>query len=257
MRFAVVGDPVEHSRSPAIHNAAFAAVGLDATYEAVRIPTGRFASIISDLRGGRFAGINVTMPHKEDAFGAVDEHDADAVRSRSVNTVVVSEGRLWGHNTDVAGVSYAIDLLNVPDDLPVLILGYGGAARAAVVATAGRAVHISGRDEERAAALAATSGASAHVVAWGSALDDAIVVNATPLGMHGESLPGPTLTHAAGIIDMAYGSGTTPAISSAVAMGIPHADGLDMLTGQALRAFELFTGLPAPREIMARAARIG
>ncbi|MCL1598811.1 MAG: shikimate dehydrogenase, partial [Actinomycetia bacterium] len=239
----------------AIHNAAFAALGLDATYEAVRVPGGGFASITSDLLAGQFVGINVTMPHKDDAYVAVDDRDPLATLSRAVNTIVVSEGRLHGHNTDVAGVVHAVDLLGLADDCPVVVLGYGGAARAAVVAMSERTVYVCGRDEHRAAALAEATDGSIDTLAWGSAIEGAIVINATPLGMHGESLPEAVARHAAGIIDMTYGSKPTPAIDRAAAAGIPHADGIDMLTGQAYRAFELFTGLPAPRDVMALAAR--
>lgn len=255
MRFAVVGDPVDHSRSPAIHNAGFAAVDLDATYEAVRVQAGELSSIISDLRSGHFSGINVTMPHKDDAYEAVDEHDVLADRSRSVNTVIASQGRLHGYNTDVEGVRYAIELLELPDDLPVVVLGYGGAARAAVVAMAERTVIVCGRNERRAAGLADSMGELVTVVPWGTGINASIVINATPLGMRGESLPEPTLADAAGILDMAYSTTPTPAILWATTMSIPHADGIDMLTGQAFSAFELFTGLPAPRDVMALAGR--
>ncbi len=255
MRFAVVGDPVGHSLSPVIHNAGFAAIGLEAIYEAVQIPSGAFASVVSDLRSGRFHGVNVTMPHKDDAYEAVDGRDDLATRSRSVNTVIVSRGHLHGYNTDVAGVRYAMDLLELPDDLPILVLGYGGAARAAVVAMSQRVVYLSGRNERRAADLAGSFEGSPTVVPWGTGVDGAIVVNATPLGMRGERLPEPTLVHAAGVLDMAYGAEPTPMVSWARASGVPHADGIDMLTGQAFSAFELFTGLPAPRDVMALAAR--
>ncbi len=256
MRFAVVGDPVEHSRSPAIQSAAFTACGIEATYEAIQVAEGRFGEIVAALRSGRLTGVNVTMPHKDAAFAGVDHPDQDAERTRSVNTVVATEEGLWGHNTDVSGVRRAMEGIDRPD-APVLVLGYGGAARAALVALAGRDLYVSGRDATRAAAVGRVAGVTAEPVVWGRGVPGAVVVNATPLGMEGERLPDGVLDEAAGLLDMVYGDGTTPAVLEARRRSLPHADGVAMLVAQAVGAFELFTGVPAPVEVMERAAHRG
>jgi len=256
VRFGVVGDPVDHSRSPAIHNAGFEAIGIDARFEALLTPAGGFDAIVRDLRSGALDGVSVTMPHKDNAYDSVDELDDHAARSVSVNTIVATRGLLHGYNTDVAGVRYAVSKLGLTEEIPVLVLGYGGAARAALVALDGsRPIFIAGRDMDRARAFIASVDVDTELVTWETAVPGAIVVNATPLGMHGEDLPAGLVESASGFLDMTYGSGTTPAIRAAQDKHIPSADGLDMLVGQAVRAFELFTGRPAPLDVFERAAR--
>ncbi|GMR02756.1 MAG: shikimate dehydrogenase [Acidimicrobiia bacterium] len=258
MRFGVVGDPVDHSRSPAIHNAGFEAFGIDARFVALRTPADGFDAIVRDLRSGALDGVSVTMPHKDNAYDSVDDLDDLAARSLAVNTIVATRGRLHGYNTDVEGVRYAVSKLGLTEGSPVLVLGYGGAARAALVALDGpRPISISGRDLDKARAFVASVDVDTDLVAWETAMPDAIVVNATPLGMHGEDLPAGLVEAAAGFVDMTYGSGTTPAIRAAEQRHIPSADGLDMLVGQAVRAFELFTGRPAPLHVFEQAARAG
>ena len=255
MRFAVVGDPVDHSRSPAIHTAGFRALGIDATFEALRVSPDDFELVVADLRNGRLDGVSVTMPHKDNAYAAVDTHDALAIRSVAVNTIVTSDGELRGYNTDVAGVVHAVELLGLSQDAPVVVLGYGGAARAALVALGGRSLYVAGRDTEQALSLISSTDPTATVVAWGTPADDAIVVNATPLGMHGEGLPMGVLESGIGLVDMTYGTEPTPAVAAMRDLGKPSADGLDMLVGQAVQAFELFTGISAPVDMLERAAR--
>jgi shikimate dehydrogenase len=255
VRFGVVGDPVDHSRSPAIHNAGFASLGIDATFEPIQVDYDAFDTVVADLRCGELDGVSVTMPHKDHAYTSVDVRDELADRSGAVNTIVAEGDELHGYNTDVAGVRHAIGLLGLAHDAPVLILGYGGAARAALVALEGRDVTITGRDLDRATSVIRSVGIAAEIVQWGTALDDAVVVNATPLGMHGEHLPDALLHAACGFVDMAYGTHPTPAIALAASTGIPHSDGIDMLVGQAVRAFELFTARSAPIGVLERAAR--
>lgn len=256
MRFGVVGDPVEHSRSPAIHNAGFEAIGIDATFELLPTAYDEFDGIVRELRSGGLDGVSVTMPHKRNAFVAADRLDTLAERSGAVNTMIATGTRIHGHNTDIEGVRYALRRLELPSDQPVLVLGYGGAAAAALLGVEGeRRVTISGRIPDRARALARSIGVRAQFVAWATPVPECIVVNATPLGMNGESLPGDVLAASSGLIDMAYGPATTPAIARARASSIPYADGLDMLVGQAAAAFTLFTGRAAPLGVFERAAR--
>ena len=255
MRFGVVGDPVDHSRSPAIHNAGFVALDIDATFEPIQVAHDSFGAVVVELRRGALAGVSVTMPHKDNAYAAVDDRDELAERSMAVNTIVAEGGELHGYNTDVAGVRHAIDLLGLAQDVPVMLLGHGGAARAAIVALDGRTIHVAGRDVARATSLVQAVGSDALVVPWGTAAEGAVVVNATPLGMHGEHLPCRIVDTASGLVDMTYGTDPAPAIVTAASRGIPYADGIDMLVGQAVRAFEIFTGRSAPIRVLERAAR--
>ena len=250
----MVGDPVSHSRSPAIHRAGFAAVGIDATYEFLPTPPDRFATIVERLRAGDLDGVNVTMPHKDHAFDAADRLSASATRTRSVNTIVGDDGVLVGHNTDVHGVRYAHRIVGAPET-PVLILGSGGAARAALVALAHLDIAVAGRRPVNAEEASRATGVVAAVVPWGKGVPGALVVNATPVGMHGEALPAEVMELASAVIDMAYGESVTPAVAWARDHGLPVADGLDMLVGQAATAFTHFTGHQPPLDAMAAAAR--
>ncbi|MGI9529214.1 MAG: shikimate dehydrogenase [Acidimicrobiia bacterium] len=254
-RFAVVGDPVAHSRSPAIHNAAYVACGIQATYDTMRVPAGEFARVVAELTTGDLAGVNVTMPLKAEAYQAVDEHSIGATRANAVNTIVVDNGRLMGHNTDIDGVAHAIAKLAIVGRPPVLILGAGGAARAAAVAVEDHTVYVSARRTEAAHLVLEATTVSGSTVPWGESVTGAIVINATPIGMHGGSIPAEMLSEAAAVVDMAYGDEATGTIEYAVGRGIPTADGLDMLVGQAAAAFSLFVGVEPPLHAMELAAR--
>ena len=254
MRFAVVGDPVSHSRSPAIHRAAFEATGIDAVYDAIEVPLGGFGTVVAEIERGDLTGVNVTMPLKREAFAACDSVSQEASASGAVNTVTVGEGRIHGDNTDVDGVRHSLERLRV-DKAPVLILGGGGAARAACVAVTERDLWVTTRRPGGAEETLDGTGVRGRTVAWGAPVTGAIVVNATPLGMHGEELPKQVLTEASGLVDMVYGDDVSPAVREARRMGIPVSDGIDMLVGQAACAFEIFVGQPAPIEVMERAAR--
>lgn len=242
-RFAIVGDPVMHSLSPAIHNAGFAAYDVDATYSFLPTPRGEFHAVVARLRGGELAGVNVTMPHKENAFAAVDDMDSVAERSRAVNTIIVDDEDLIGFNTDVDGVVEAAALAGLSDRAPVLVLGAGGAGAAAAIAMERRPLFVSARDAAAAHALVERTGVDAAVVTWGEGVDGAVVINATPLGMAGEELPRDVLMAGSGLLDMAYGHGLTRACAWYRDHDRPYADGLDMLVAQAGSAFELFTGI--------------
>lgn len=238
-----------------MHNAAFAASGVDAEYSFRLTPPADFAGVVEALRSGDLAGVNVTMPHKNNAYRSVDERSELAERTGAVNTIVGRSGVLFGTNTDVAGVRHSLAVAGIEPSTPVLVLGAGGAAAAAVVAAGDRPVFVSTRSSDSACVMVQRTHADSHIVAWGEGVAGAVVINATPLGMHGESLPSSSLETASAVLDMTYGSEQSPAISYAIDHGLPHADGLDMLIGQAFEAFTVFTGLPAPQEVIARAAR--
>jgi shikimate dehydrogenase len=260
----VIGDPVRHSRSPAIHNAAFAAAGLDWVYVAFEVGEGEVPSALAGMRALGLAGLNVTMPHKQAVADAVDWLTPDAQALDAVNTVVLGEGRrLVGHNTDGAGFvdSLVVDSGISLAGLRCAVLGAGGAGRAVVRALAGAGaaevvvVNRTPAAAERAVALAGDVGR------LGTTLDLAdadLVVNATPLGMGADrSLPcDPEALGGAGqvVVDLVYDPPETAWIAAARARGIRVVGGLGMLVHQAAHAFTLWTGVEAPLAAMRAAA---
>jgi len=255
VRLVLLGDPVAHSRSPAIQRAALAAAGIPGSYEARRVDARGVYLAAAEIRAGDLRGANVTMPHKQVAAAAADRLSAAAARCGAVNTLVGEEGEVVGHNTDVPGLLAAGERAGIRRGLPVLVLGGGGAAAAALVALAGGGVSIATRRPGAGEALAATLGVAATGVPWGRPQPGYVVVNATPLGMEGEPLPPGVVEEAAGLIDLPYGREPTPAVLLARARGLPVADGLDHLVAQAALSFELWAGVPAPLGAMEAAAR--
>jgi len=258
----IIGDPVTHSRSPAIHNAAFEALGLDWVYVAFPVPHGQGGVAVGAVRALGLAGLNVTMPHKSVAAATCDELSDAARALESVNTVVNRDGVLFGDSTDGAGLLAAlrdegVDVVRAG----VLVLGAGGAARAIVDALgrAGARVTIAARRAD-AGAQAARLALDTRVVDFAE-LDDAVhaanvIVNATPIGMAGESPPFAVdaLEPTQFVYDTVYHPSPTPLLEAAAARGIPHAGGLGMLVHQAALSFTLWTGEAAPLAVMSAAA---
>ena len=249
-----MGMPVAHSRSPQIHRAALAACGLPGDYRARAVDGAGFAAACAELRDGRLDGANVTMPHKRAAHDACAVLDPDARRAGAVNTLAMRGGLLAGWCTDVAAVRAALDQMPVGE---VMILGAGGAAAACVVAAAGWPLLVAARRRQAGQDLVERLGIPATVVPWGQPAPGASVVNATPLGAGGESLPDGVVAGAAGLVDLAYGRVPTPAVVAGARAGIPTVDGLTILVAQAAAAFEIWTGREAPRAVMEAAARSG
>jgi shikimate dehydrogenase len=260
----VMGWPVAHSLSPAIHNAAYEASGLDWVYVPLPVQPGDVVAAIKGLAALGFTGANVTMPHKEAAADAVDRRTDDAERLRAVNTVHVTPEGVVGSNTDAPGFTRFLerDLGFDAASATALVFGAGGAARACALALAraGAArVLVALRDPARADGLRrALEGYETRVTAL--AFDDAgsttpdIIVNATPLGMHGESLPLPSIGADVVAVDLLYLPPSTPMQTTVRAGGGVAFGGLGLLLHQAALAFELWTGQPAPMEAMSAAA---
>ena len=253
MRLALLGDPVLHSRSPAIHEAALAACGIGGTYEARLSGPDEVREACEEIRAGLLDGANVTMPLKAVALAESDRASDPAGRVGAVNTLFGSLGSVVGDNTDISGINHAWLRRGVPDDAPVLVLGAGSAAAAALVAREGSPLFISSRRPGAGSALASVVGVAVVEIPWGRPVDGAVVVNATPLGMQGETLPAGLLKNAVGLLDMAYGPAVTPSVAEMV--GRPVADGLDLLVAQAAGSFEIWTGRTAPIAVMESAAR--
>lgn len=261
----VIGEPVAHSRSPAIHNAAFAALGLDFVYVAFPVAAGRGRDAVAAVRTLGITGLSVTMPHKSDVAATCDELTPAAAALGSVNTVVNRDGHVVGDSTDGPGLVAALREHGVePRGRRVLVLGAGGAARAIVDALGrvGAEVTVAARRTEagaRAAALApcATAVDFADLEAVVARVD--VVVNATPIGMQGEDPPfdPAVLTDRQFVYDTVYHPSPTRLLAAAGSRGVPGAGGLSMLVHQAALAFVQWTGRAAPIEVMAAAAREG
>jgi shikimate dehydrogenase len=254
VRLVLLGDPVGHSRSPAIHEAALAACGIDGRYTARRVDEAGLYRAVGEIRAGALHGANVTMPHKGAAAAACDRISPEAAAARSVNTLVRDGSDVVGHSTDVTGIQTVLAHRAFDPTAPVLLLGAGGAAAATLVALAGRCVCIAARSHDAAVRLARSIGVG-EPQPWGEPLPGAVVVNATPLGMRGEHIPQAVLEAAAGLLDMPYGEHETPAVSAARRRGVAVADGLDVLVAQAAESFRLWTGREAPLDVMRAAAR--
>ncbi len=277
----VMGWPVEHSRSPAMHNAAFAALGLNYVYVPLPVPPADVPASVRALRGLGFAGVNVTVPHKAAVLPVLDALAPIAAAVASVNTIVVrSDGTLLGDSTD--GVGFLEDLRAhgcEPAGRSVLLIGAGGAAKAIAYALAdcGATLTVANRSAEHAAALrrlvlAALPSARIATYPFPAGLarlaeEADLVVNATSLGLHADSDPLPWDPVVAFrpdqvVYDLVYAPGTgeqvagpTPFLRLAAAAGAQAIDGLDMLVYQGAKSFELWTGQPAPIDVMRAAVR--
>jgi shikimate dehydrogenase len=269
--FAVIGDPVAHSVSPPMQRAAFGAAGMDATYVAERVTAGALPAVWPELLR-RLSGWNVTRPLKEAALTLVDDVAPEAETCGSVNTVVVRGERTAGHSTDGAGFLAALDRVRPGPARRAVILGTGGATRAVAAALAGTGatVLLVGRNEAAGRILAgdlSTRGAAVTFAGGPSALAGAVdgadlIVNATPMGdptMPGVSpIPDDVALNALEprpvVFDLVYRPRRTPLLERAAAAGCPTVEGIEMLIEQGARSFELWTGLPAPVDIMRAAA---
>ncbi len=258
IKLVVLGDPVSHSRSPAIHEAGLRAAGISGEYTARRVDGDGLRKAADQVRSGALTGANITTPHKHLAAEVADRRSELVSRLGAANTWWREpNGALVAENTDVAGVAYAFDQIGMPDS--VVVLGAGGAAAAALVAVDSfrdsAALAVSTRNERRARSLLEQLKLDARFVPWGEPVSGAVLVNATRIGMSGENLPQGLLAAASGFIDMPYGDAATPAVIEAGRLGIPCSPGLDMLIGQAMAAFTIWTGARADHDAMFAAAR--
>jgi shikimate dehydrogenase len=265
-RLGVLGWPVGHSRSPAIHNAALAALGLsDWRYQRLPVPPHLFAATTRALPSCGFVGANVTIPHKHAALQLADEASPTARAIGAANTLTFTPaGAILAENTDAPGLIAA--LAASPRGMRVLVLGAGGSARAAAWALreAGAAeVLVWNRTPARAHELARDL--EVRAVATPEPAD--LLVNCTSVGLQVERSAsedcalnqlGLTIDQLAEypyVVDLVYSSGTTPLLAAARQQGARTLDGLDILVAQGALSLELWTGTCAPREVMRRAVR--
>ena len=259
---AVVGDPVGHSLSPTMHNAAIVALGLDAAFLALRASHETFPAVARGLvaAGG---GLNITVPHKRAAAALLDLPSDMVRRTGACNTIWGRDAALAGDNTDVAAVASQAEALMIGKPVRrALLLGTGGSARAAAVAMAdtwaGVEIVVSSRDAGRGEEFvrwAREAGVGCTVPGVGGPTAVDLVVNATPLGLkpvdplpiHAGDLE---RLHPAAVLDLVYARGETPLVRAARERGVRAADGRGVLVAQGALAFEIFFGVPAPAEIM-------
>ncbi len=258
----VLGWPVRHSRSPAMHEAGYAALELDGwRYQLLPVPPELFEETVRGLPGAGFVGANVTIPHKEAALALADEATASAQAIGAANTLTfLPGGQIHADNTDAPGLIDALPL--DPAGGTAVVLGAGGSARAVVWALldAGAAtVLVWNRTRERAERLCANLGG--HAVGGVPAGAD-LLVNTTSVGLHAGEDPFKALPLSADdlsgyrcIVDLAYTSHPTELVLAARAAGTEVVDGLDVLVRQGAHSFRRWTGRAAPLEILAAAAR--
>jgi shikimate dehydrogenase len=277
-KVALIGWPVEHSVSPAMHNAAFRALDLPWRYELLPTPPDRVAVTLDRLRSGEFRGANVTVPHKQAVIAHVDELTSSARGIGAVNTIVSRQGQLAGHNTDAEGFVMHLRAAGFePAHSRVVVLGAGGAARAIVLglSAAGAArVTVLNRTYQRAQALVADmhvqgqgKGAVGALPMEQSCLLDAareadLMVNTTSVGMRphdGRSIwpAGVSLPAHLTVYDLVYNPLETALLRQARASGARAVPGLGMLVYQGALSFDCWTGQQPPIDLMFQAARQG
>jgi len=269
----VIGDPIEHTMSPAMHNAAFSALDLDFVYVAFRVAAGELGRAIAGMKALEIKGLSVTIPHKVAVIPSMDRIDPLAEKIGAVNTIVNEGGALTGYNTDAMGFLRAlIEHGTEPRGKKVLLLGAGGAAHAIsyILTEEGAHLVILNRKEEFSWAqdLAARLGRSYEIPVGVGELnrgaieqaigDSDILVNATSVGMSpnaGQSpVPADLLCSGLLVFDAVYNPFETRLLREAKEAGAETIDGLEMLVWQGALAFEKFTGHEAPVDVMRAAA---
>jgi shikimate dehydrogenase len=294
-RLAVLGHPVAHSRSPAMQNAALAALGLgeEWSYEAIDVAPEEFEARLRAMPGEGFAGANVTVPHKTAAFALADVSSEGAQRIGAANTLVFEDDRVQAHNTDAGGL--IASLPRAPRGARALVLGAGGAARAAIWAlrTEGAVVDIWNRTVTRAQQIQGELGAieirdtvqvqdsimievneeivrddSLQITEQGGVVVDFdqsaydLIVNTTALGLGGEDpfehvrpLRPDGFSSHQTVVDMVYSARPSALLAAAAQVGASTVDGIEVLVQQGALSLQIWTGRDAPLDVMRTAAR--
>ena len=251
---AVLGWPVAHSKSPALHNAAFAAAGVDAVYVALPVPPGVLATVVRALAATGALGASVTIPHKEAALAACTRVDPLAARCGAVNCLVFAGGEVVGHNTDAGGFVDSLAEAGIAARGGAVLLGGGGAARAvaAGLADAGADVTVVARRPDAVAWCRAAAWSELPALLAGASL----LVDCTSAGLDGASdvaladtVPLDRLGSSAAVATLVYHR-PTELVRRASERGLATMDGKAMLLHQGARAFTLWTGRPAPVDVM-------
>jgi shikimate dehydrogenase len=260
-RLAVLGHPIGHSRSPAIHNAAFAELGMDGewSYEAIDVAPDRFEERVRALAAEGFAGANVTVPHKGAALALSDRRSEVAREIGAANTLSFADGEIRADNTDGEGLMESLP--RQPGGRKALVLGAGGAARAVVWALTreGADVSVWNRTPDRAARLCAELGGTVETEPKAGVYD--VIVNSTSVGLRGEDpfdelpLSRDWFGFSQTVVDLVYGHGESKLLKVAGEAGADVVDGLEVLVRQGAASFRIWTGVDPPLATMREAAR--
>jgi len=249
--FAVIGDPVSHSLSPKMQNAALHHLGRGERYSAVHVPVGEVLPALDHLAALGYLGVNVTVPHKEAVIPWLNTIDPFAERANAVNTINLQTKS--GINTDAPGFIEVLTDAGLPEGSSILLLGAGGSARALALALTSASFKLSiwNRTPERAAALAESVGGT-HT----SGLDlkgfDA-VINTTSASLQGEAIPVLWDAFEGVAVDLMYQEGLTPFLLEAANQGLRAIDGRNLLVAQGALSLEFWLGVTAPRDVMMEA----
>ena len=267
----IIGDPIKHSRSPLIHNAAIAALGLDYVYVPFHVEPDNLGAAIEGFKATNVVGINVTIPHKQNVMSYLDEISREATLIGAVNTLIFRDGAIIGENTDAPGFLHAMqeDGLDVPQGEAAVVIGAGGSARAIVVALALAGVQticITNRTVSRAVALATDLSEKTGVSIYGIGLDDSklphavgtsqLIVNTASTSMdvsHPLLIDPEWLEPQSIVYDIVYTPPETRLLQAAAEKNCHTIGGLGMLVHQGAIAFEKWTGINPPVEIMRQA----
>jgi shikimate dehydrogenase len=264
--YCIIGDPIDHSLSPAIHNAAFNTLGLNCSYIAFRVQEGQLKNSIDSLRSINIGGFNVTMPHKVKVLNYVDRFDKTVQLVGAANTVNNEEGKLCAYNTDVAGFIRPLRERKVVfNGIQVMILGAGGAARAVVVALSGEKgianINIFNRKSDRATNLVnlvKKLGLNANIISNDDvqkiAYKSDLIINTTPLGMSNEEslIKSASISKNSIVYDIVYKPLNTKLIENAKTAGAQVVYGYEMLLEQATESFKIWLKMDPPIDSMKR-----
>ena len=264
--YAVIGDPIGQSLSPAIHNASFRHLGLNKVLVPIRVPAGKLEGSLNELEWLGIKGYSVTIPHKEEMVPLLQQKDDTVERTGSCNTMVVEDGKRVGYNTDYRAAMDTLEdaLGGRPQDgeasplldKQALILGAGGVARSIAFGLMhrGAAVTIASRNDEKATKLANEVGCRA--IHWGTRASTKadMLINCTPVGMHPkvDDTPAPPAAFRAGMLvfDTVYHPENTMFLKLARERGCTTVTGVDMFVHQAAQQFQIYTGHEAPMQLM-------
>ncbi|MDQ4073187.1 MAG: shikimate dehydrogenase [Thermoproteota archaeon] len=269
--FCIIGDPIDHSLSPLIHNSAFAALKLNYSYIAFKVPCDELEGSIDSLRKIGIAGFNVTIPHKVNIIKFLDHLSPEARIAGAVNTVNNENGRLVGYNTDIYGIMAPLEKQKVDfNNLEILILGAGGACRAALVALSSKKngikkINIVNRNQEKleqVLKLGKDLGLNCFPMDYvnpvrlrENSLNSRLIINTTSIGLKNESSPlqKEWINKDALVFDIVYRPIFTDLLDKSKEIGAHIIFGYEMLLYQGARSFEIWTGINAPIDIMKKA----
>jgi shikimate dehydrogenase len=265
--YCIIGDPINSSLSPVMQNAAFGYFGLNNTYIAFRVPKGELKASLDSLRATNSSGFNVTIPHKIDIVSYLDELHPSAQKAGAVNTVQNIEGIFKGYNTDIYGFIEPLRRRRVNlNGMKILLIGAGGAARAIIAAlsdeTGISALRIANRTRQNAEGLitmASNLGLKADFTRSEDLAEQAfrsdLIINSTPIGMANEQsiVDRENINKNSIVYDIVYKPMVTRLIENAKQASATVIYGYEMLLAQGARAFEIWTGMSAPKEVMKKA----